>query len=410
MVDVLNNPTIPHVPNTNDIGRLHRPLLMHPSNEPLSDVPPINPRSFDFSTATLEQSRIITDNISFTIDEIRLLLENARGQPGISLTSLLNIQRLQNQIQRTPSNNDSYVITVEDQPMDSTDLDDHSTHDHHHETTATDNLLNNIREAANEVVESQSSNNSRRQTSTERPWITSVLLATFNHANNVLKREISKQHNRSWISLLIIACYIAACIVFINFMFKTHIFSPYTEPVTIWELLWSVIVTDFVLKLITIILKIILTCLPVRLLAFQKRGKYYLMTEATSQLYRCVAPVQPWLYYLLEAYQGPEKILGVILTFLYTVSKVNDFLYCAKLFRKAAKKLLQNVILGIPPTKEQLRSSGGICAICHEEYSMPRTFVSFVPCTDYRQSDLPGWAYNIFHSVLLTVTWEGYGK
>ena len=169
-----------------------------------------------------------------------------------------------------------------------------------------------------------------------------VLLITFIHANNDLKREITKQHNRNWSLLMLILGYITACIVFVSYIFDLHILAPYAEPLTVWDLLYYVIVMDFFLKLITIICKVLLTCLPVRLLAFQK--KYYLMVEATSQLYRCVAPIQPWLYYLLETYQGPEKIVGIFFSVMYTVNKGNDLLSRLKLFRTAVWKLFQNEV------------------------------------------------------------------
>jgi uncharacterized membrane protein len=71
------------------------------------------------------------------------------------------------------------------------------------------------------------------------------------------------------------------------------------------------------------------------------------MVEATSQLYRCVAPVQPWLYYLFEAYQGPEKIVGIFFSVMYTMSKGSDVLSRLKLFRTAVWKLFQNVVCAI---------------------------------------------------------------
>ena len=71
------------------------------------------------------------------------------------------------------------------------------------------------------------------------------------------------------------------------------------------------------------------------------------MVEATSQLYRCIAPVQPWLYYLLETYQGQEKIVGIFFSIMYTMSKGNDLLSRLKLFRTAAWKLFQNVVCTI---------------------------------------------------------------
>lgn len=68
------------------------------------------------------------------------------------------------------------------------------------------------------------------------------------------------------------------------------------------------------------------------------------MVEATSQLYRCVAPVQPWLYYLFGTYQGPEKIIGIFFSVMYSMSKGNDILLRLKLFRTAVWKLFQNVV------------------------------------------------------------------
>ncbi|XP_076671722.1 RING finger and transmembrane domain-containing protein 2-like isoform X2 [Andrena cerasifolii] len=420
IIDVPRNSTMPHASNTNNI-RQSSGLLMTHSSTASQSAPSISIRGFNFSARTMEHSRLFANNISSTIEEIRPLIEH---QPGISLSSLLSIQRLQNPPSTIPPSSDNYVINVEDPPTNGANSRDTSAHDNRHydRATARDNFLNYIREGANEIVSetqniinqnnnsnnnnNNNNNNNAEENSTEAlqispetralltvfqkyiPFVSIllakglydhragilnfiVLLVTFNHANNVVKREIAKQHNKSWTSLFVITCYIVACIVFINFEYDTHVFSPYTQPLTIWELLWSVLITDFILKLITIVCKVLLTCLPSKLLALRKRGKYYLMVEATSQLYRCVAPVQPWLYYFFEAYQGPEKILGVSFSVLYTVSKGNDLLSRVKLFHTAIWKLLQNVNLGISPSKEQLTASGGICAICHEEYSMP---------------------------------------
>ncbi|XP_017793247.1 PREDICTED: RING finger and transmembrane domain-containing protein 2-like isoform X2 [Habropoda laboriosa] len=421
IIDVVMNTTILLMSTANDI-RQPSGLLMTHSSTTTQSTPSISTRGFNFSTTNMEHSRMFANNISSSTNENRPLIEH---QPGISLRSLLNIQRVQNPTNSVPPSSDNYIINVEEQPTNSVNLhdsvhDNHHHHHHHHQTTATESFLNNIREAANEVVGESQNNNSNNvinhnnnnnnynteENAAEAAQIRSdlralarillkyirflsilfvkglydhrasvlyfiVLVAIFNYANNVVKREIAKQHNKSLMSLLVITCYIIACIAFINFECDTHILSPYTQPLTVWELLWSVLITDFVLKLITIICKVFVTCLPSKLLALRKRGKYYLMIEATSQLYRCVVPVQPWLYYFFEAYQGPEKILGTCFSLIYTVNKGNDLLSHVKLFRTAIWKLFQNVNLGVSPSKEQLVASGGICAICHEEYSTP---------------------------------------
>lgn len=69
-----------------------------------------------------------------------------------------------------------------------------------------------------------------------------------------------------------------------------------------------------------------------------------MLTEATSQLYRSIAPIQPWLYYFLESYQGPEKVASVFLSAAYMVSKGSDLMARMRLFKTAIFKAFQNVV------------------------------------------------------------------
>ncbi|XP_050459004.1 RING finger and transmembrane domain-containing protein 2-like [Cataglyphis hispanica] len=394
--------TMPNISDSNEDRQIQE--LPASTRYTLGSISPAT--AFNFSVRTAERSRIFADNISSTIQGIRPLIQQAA--PNISLTSLLTIHGLRNQDHPVALPSDSYVINLEEPVINSARNESMRNHHHHVTSTLSNDLSSNMHEGANEIIESQNNNNASENNTINNnnvqigpetramlkqlqqyvPFVTIllakslydhragifmfvVLLITFIHANNDLKREIAKQHNRSWSLLMLILCYIIACIMFVGYTFDLHAFAPYAEPLTIWDLLCYVTVMDFFLKLITIMCKVVLTCLPVRLLAFQNRGKYYLMVEATSQLYRCVAPVQPWLYYLFETYQGPEKIVGIFFSVMYTMSKGSDLLSRLKLFRIAVWKLFQNVSLGVSPSKEQVIASGGICAICHEEYTTP---------------------------------------
>ena len=67
------------------------------------------------------------------------------------------------------------------------------------------------------------------------------------------------------------------------------------------------------------------------ILNFLSQGKYYLFFEVTSQLHRQLAPLQPWLMYLLHskgegAGNIPNKVLGVFLTAAYMVVKGKIFM------------------------------------------------------------------------------------
>lgn len=211
-----------------------------------------------------------------------------------------------------------------------------------------------------------------------------VLIITFSHANSVVVKEASKRSRRNKMKLLLAFLYINAAILFIHYVVaEEHLYlnlifvRTYDKPLTVWDLLWVVGITDFILKLITVMLKIGLTLLPGQIVQFKRRvcidissfrftstletfvsalfkvmvivtlssqGKVYLVLEATSQLYRSLAPIQPWLYFLLESYQGPEKIVGVFLSAAYMVSKGADLMSRIKLMKVAVIKLLQNMV------------------------------------------------------------------
>jgi len=221
----------------------------------------------------------------------------------------LAIHGLRNHVHPTAPS-DSYIINLEESPTSVMSSHAESMYNHHHIMMTSNDHSNNMHEATNQIVNSQNnnSNNNASQDATANnnvqislegrallkqlqqyiPFVTIllakslydlragilmfiVLLITFIHANNDLKREIAKQQNRSWSLLMLILGYITACIVFVGYTFDLHTLAPYAEPLTIWDLLCYVAVMDFFLKLITIVCKILLTCLPVRLLAFQNR-------------------------------------------------------------------------------------------------------------------------------------------
>lgn len=233
------------------------------------------------------------------------------------MTSLLTIHGLRNQVHPVALPSDSYVINLEEPITNSTRNEPMRNHHHHYITsTLSNDLSSNVHEGANEIIESQNNNNASENNTANNnnvqigpetramlkqlqqyvPFVTIllakslydhragifmfvVLLITFIHANNDLKREIAKQHNRSWSLLMLILCYIIACIMFVGYTFDLHAFAPYAEPLTIWDLLCYVTVMDFFLKLITIMCKVLLTCLPVRLLAFQNRVSILILTR-----------------------------------------------------------------------------------------------------------------------------------
>jgi len=208
------------------------------------------------------------------------------------------------------------------------------------------------------------------------------LVLTFLHANSVLKQQVARQARRNLGALIAISVNLIACILFIYFVFLDEnlclsaFFVPPEKVPTFYDLLWIVGVNDFILKFIAVLAKIVVTLLPAKIMPYQKRGKYYLFFEVTSQLHRQLAPLQPWLMYLLHskgegAGSIPNKVLGVFLTAAYMVVKGKIFMKAIKLWRTAFYKLLQSTRYGKTPNEDQMKASGGFCPICQDSYQEP---------------------------------------
>ncbi|XP_054279902.1 RING finger and transmembrane domain-containing protein 2 isoform X2 [Macrosteles quadrilineatus] len=204
------------------------------------------------------------------------------------------------------------------------------------------------------------------------------LYGTFAFYNSRLKAEIAQhsQRNIGFLLFAVIHLVFTICIFYYLYddmkLYLSVVFiPPYVQPFTVADLLWLVAVTDFILKLITIIIKILVTIIPNYLFEAKKRGKWYLAIESSSQLYRSLVPIQPWLYYLLESYQGPQKVVGVFLSAAYMVSKGSDLMTRARAWWASMLKLLENVQLGVSPDKEALSNAGLTCPICHDDYDTP---------------------------------------
>lgn len=57
------------------------------------------------------------------------------------------------------------------------------------------------------------------------------------------------------------------------------------------------------------------------------QGRIFLMTEAVSQFCRGLAPIQPWLIFLLDSYSGSEKVKHFIFPILECEAKSRKFEY-----------------------------------------------------------------------------------
>lgn len=268
-------------------------LMTHTSTIPTFTTTNSFPRS------TLEGAMSIRDNLNNVIREIQPLMETARtvNARSISISNLLNRPaHSEPNISRPASspnaNSESVVINFDNVIAGSSN------------NAAI--LLNDLGNSANE---NGINNNSHMDGEQERaqaeyykdiisrylPFFVIlflkglydyhqaifdilVLFATFVYANAVVKNEASKRQRRSFAKLVLALFYVIASITFINYIFEEEkiylnlvFVRTYSKPLSVWDLLWVVIITDIILKLITVAVKIIVTVLPDRVLPFQKR-------------------------------------------------------------------------------------------------------------------------------------------
>ena len=97
----------------------------------------------------------------------------------------------------------------------------------------------------------------------------------------MVRKEAVKRSRRNLSRLACALLYAVTCLIAMHYFFRGDhnndlyinllFVSTRERPFTIWELLWTVAITDLVLKLFTVIVKVVLTMLPEKVVAFQRR-------------------------------------------------------------------------------------------------------------------------------------------
>lgn len=114
-----------------------------------------------------------------------------------------------------------------------------------------------------------------------------ALFVVFAHSNFTLKQEITKQGQRRFLYLIRELIYIVIVVTIIGFIldkkdtFISLFFAPIKFPnekktLALKDLLFSVCITDLILKLITVAIKILFTMLPRKAVEFKNRVSHYI--------------------------------------------------------------------------------------------------------------------------------------
>uniref|UniRef100_A0ABK0LKB5 Ring finger protein, transmembrane 2 n=1 Tax=Rattus norvegicus TaxID=10116 RepID=A0ABK0LKB5_RAT len=204
------------------------------------------------------------------------------------------------------------------------------------------------------------------------------MASTFAYANSALREQVSLKEKRSVLVILWILAFLAGNTLYVLYTFSSQqlyssliFLKPNLETLDFFDLLWIVGIADFVLKYITIALKCLIVALPKIILAVKSKGKFYLVIEELSQLFRSLVPIQLWYKYIMGDDSSDSYFLGGVLIILYSLCKSFDI--CGRVggLRKALKLLCTSQNYGVRATGQQCTEAGAVCAICQAEFRDP---------------------------------------
>jgi len=213
------------------------------------------------------------------------------------------------------------------------------------------------------------------------------LSLTFWHANKMLKNQVSLKERRSLVVLAWIVVFLTSDVYLIFLVFQSQelgnaliLLDTKIDEASfgLWHLLWVAGITDFVVRFGAITLKSIVVALPRKWLPYKYRGKYYLLIETLSNMYRQLTPIRPWLLYLWGS-ESDNQILGGILVVLYSLLKLNTLRIAIQEGYASLKAVRRDTSYGTVPSASALKDacaeSGGDekagCPICQEEFNEP---------------------------------------
>ncbi|XP_028400450.1 E3 ubiquitin-protein ligase RNFT1-like [Dendronephthya gigantea] len=201
------------------------------------------------------------------------------------------------------------------------------------------------------------------------------LTGTFLHANNTIKRQVSlkdKRLNRISVWTILFLC---GNVCFIYYVFHSQklqrclVFQlPNFSKLDVWVVFWCVLITDYVIRMVTMALKSLVIIVHKRILPFKNRGKYYLLLENTSQFYRILTPIPLWYQYFTNYNIGGEYF-AIFSTAFYFLLKARIIRTKLRDLYSAVKTFQCDVQYGTAASKEQINKLGNICPICQEEFS-----------------------------------------
>ncbi|XP_036380753.1 E3 ubiquitin-protein ligase RNFT1 [Megalops cyprinoides] len=211
------------------------------------------------------------------------------------------------------------------------------------------------------------------------------MFTTFLYANKNIQNQVFLQDRRSKLQCVWLLCFLVCSTLLLYYTFYTEtlyyclIFvSPSVESLGFWEVLWTVGVTNFVVKFLFMSVKCLVLLLPSALMTYRSRGRWYMLTEEVGQAYQTVAPMPVWFRFLVtyqEVDGSAGLTLGILLALVYLILKLLGLYGLWGSMQKTVRIFFSDEHSGTAATKSQCSEAGEVCPICQAEFREPRVLL-----------------------------------
>ncbi|XP_067253976.1 E3 ubiquitin-protein ligase RNFT1 [Chanodichthys erythropterus] len=211
------------------------------------------------------------------------------------------------------------------------------------------------------------------------------LFTTFMYVNKSIQTQVFLHDRRrklhcAWLLLFLTS---SSLLVFYTFhtqsLYRCLIFASATiDSQNFWEVLWSVGVTNFIVKFFFMGLKCLILLVPSPLMTYRRRGQWYMLIEEMGQLYQVIAPVPLWFRYLVSYDEMDTSVgltLGILLALVYLIMKILALYGLSGSLQKTLRTFFSSEVNGAPASPAQVREAGDICPICQADFKQPRVLV-----------------------------------
>ena len=199
------------------------------------------------------------------------------------------------------------------------------------------------------------------------------LFLVFLHSNKTIRRHVSLRDRRHVTTVVANMVFLAVNVHIVYYVFhaeKLYKCLYFMEPELdnkVWNVLWAVGITDFMIRFAVMFIKSVCVIQWRCIVPYKSRGKWYMLLENISQLYRLLVPFPRWISFFLADDLG--LIMGVLLCAIYTIIKLFQVFSKISELWSALRFFFRDQYYGSLISKSDLADVQ--CPICQEDMDEP---------------------------------------